>query len=251
MELAAIAKRVRETAVVKYEFQFDGNALQVSGRAKLGYLQPRGTEYEARFKSHCTNDNGSALYRFLSGRKGRPEYLSLSRAKGWFVEFRTRRLLDDVDRVKRVEKVAVNPGPFRGEVDAVSREGANYQDGALGSRSEYRSLIRDLAGIRVYRDGFGIRVGEDWLGLGKQQTEASSYYGLRPGNVLGFVAISARDNLNLVETTSREGFQVSPHYENFFALLTEFVRFAGNTQGFLRRGVLTFLNGASRSARGR
>ena len=94
----------------------------------------------------------------------------------------------------------------------------------------------------MYRDGFGIRVGEDWLGLGRQWTGAKSYYGLRPGNVLGFVAISARDNPDLVETTSREGFQVTPHYENFFALLTEFVGFAGDTQGYLRRGVLSFLN---------
>ena len=60
--------------------------------------------------------------------------------------------------------------------------------------------------------------------------------------MLGFVAISARDNPNLVETTSREGFQVTPHYENFFALMTEFVKFAGNTQGFLRRNVINFLN---------
>lgn len=242
LELAAIAKKVRETAVVKYEFEFDGKALRVWGCAKLKYLQPRGKAYGARFKSHCEEDGGKALYEFLSGRKGRPQHLFLSRRKEWFVEFGTRRLLDDLDRVKRAEKVAVNPGPFRGEVDAVSREGADYKGGALGSGSEYRNLIRDLAGIRVYRDGFGIRVGEDWLGLGKQQTEAPSYYGLRPGNVLGFVAISARDNPDLVETTSREGFQVSPHYENFFALLTEFVKFAGNAQAFLRRGVLNFLN---------
>ena len=112
----------------------------------------------------------------------------------------------------------------------------------MSRQSEYRDLLRDLAGIRVYRDGFGIRVGEDWLGLGKQQTEATSYYGLRPGNVLGFVAISARDNPDLEETTSREGFQVTPHYENFFALLTEFIRFAGDAQAYFRRGVLNFLN---------
>ena len=136
----------------------------------------------------------------------------------------------------RVEKSAVNPGPFRGEVDAVSLDSSEYRDSAVSRQSEYRDLVRDLAGIRVYRDGFGIRVGEDWLGLGKQQTEATSYYGLRPGNVLGFVAISARDNPDLVETTSREGFQVTPHYANFFALLTEFVRFAGEAQAYLRRG---------------
>ena len=59
--------------------------------------------------------------------------------------------------------------------------------------------------------------------------------------MLGFVALSARDNPDLIETTSREGFQVTLHYENFFDLLSEFVRFAGDVQEFLRRGVLQFL----------
>ena len=78
--------------------------------------------------------------------------------------------------------------------------------------------------------------------MGKQWTGGTSYYGLRPGNVLGYIAIGARDNPDLVETTSREGFQITPHYENFFELLTGFVRFAGDVQEFLRRGVLQFLN---------
>ena len=132
-------------------------------------------------------------------------------------------------------------GPFRGEVDAVSLESSDAKEADLGRVSEYRQLVGDLAGIRVYRDGFGIRVGEDWLGLGRQWTGGGSYYGLRPGNVLGFVAISARENPDLVETTSREGFQETPHFENFFGLLSEFVRFAGDAQEFLRRGTVDFV----------
>lgn len=242
VELAEITRRVRETALVRYAFEFDGEVLDICGRAKLKYFQPRSKEREASFKVHCEKDQGKALYRFLSAKSGGPEHMRLSRQDGWFVEFGARCVLDDIDKVKRTKKVAVDPGPFRGEVDSVALESSEYRDDAVSGASEYRKLVRDLAGIRVYRDGFGIRVGEDWLGLGKQQTEASSYYGLRPGNVLGFVAISARDNPNLEETTSREGFQVTPHYENFFGLLTEFVRFAGDAQAFLRRGVLGFLN---------
>lgn len=242
VELAEITRKVRDTAHVKYTFDFDGEALHISGRAKLKYFQPRSKAHEASFKTHCEKDKGKALYRFLFARTGGPERLTLSDREGWFVEFGARYVLDDIDKVKRVKKVAVDPGPFRGEVDSVALESSEYRGEAVSGASEYRKLVRDLAGIRVYRDGFGIRVGEDWLGLGKQQTEASSYYGLRPGNVLGFVAISARDNPNLEETTSREGFQVTPHYENFFSLLTEFVRFAGSSQGFFRRRVLRFLN---------
>ena len=61
------------------------------------------------------------------------------------------------------------------------------------------------------------------------------------GNVLGYVAISAQGNPDLIETTSREGFQVTPHYQNFVDLLSEFVRFAGDSQEYLRRGVLEFI----------
>ena len=244
LELAEIAKKVRETALVKYKFEFDGRALRVSGRARLTYFQPSRKEDAALFRSLCERDGGGALFEYLSGRKGRgrPENLVRCGREGWFVEYESRRTLNDMDKVKRVKKLPVNPGPFRGEVDAISLDGSQYKDDVVNRQSEYRKLIRDLAGIRVYRDGFGIRVGQDWLGLGKQQTQATSYYGLRPGNVLGFVAISGRENPNLLETTSREGFQVTPHYENFYALLKEFVQFAESAQSFLRRGVLKFLS---------
>ena len=244
LELAEIARKVRETALLKYTFQFDGRALAISGVARLNYFQPSKKSDQVLFRDLCRRDDGRALYEFLASKtgKGRPENLVLSKRKEWFVKFGARKLLEDLDNIRRVENLAVNPGPFRGEVDAVSLDSSEFRDGVMGRQSEYRELVRDLAGIRVYRDGFGIRVGEDWLGLGKQWTGGTSYYGLRPGNVLGFVAISARDNPDLVETTSREGFQVTPHYENFFFLLTAFVRFTGNTQAYLRRGVLSFIN---------
>ena len=244
LELAEIAQRVRETALLRYTFEFDGEFVQISGVARLRYLQPNREDDRPLFDSLCRRDKGKALYEFLAikKRKHRPSHFALSERPEWFVEFGTRRALDDVDGVRRVNGSAVNPGPFRGEVDAVSLDTSEFRKDVFNRQSDYRRLVRDLAGIRVYRDGFGIRVGEDWLELGKQWTGGSSYYGLRPGNVLGYVAISARDNPNLVETTSREGFQVTPHYENFVGLLSEFVRFAGNFQEYLRRGVLLFLN---------
>ena len=244
LELAEIAQRVRETALLKYDFEFDGEVFRVSGVARMDYLQANKNEDQTLLQSLCRRDGGKMLYEFLATKAGkhRPPMFRLSERAGWFVEFGQQRSLDDVAGVRRVEGSVANPGPFRGEVDAVSLDSSDRKSHAISRQSEYRRLVRDLAGIRVYRDGFGIRVGEDWLGLGKQWTQATSYYGLRPANVLGYIAISARDNSNLVETTSREGFQVTPHYENFLELLSEFVRFAGNVQEFLRRGVLQFLN---------
>ena len=245
IELFEIAQRLRETALLRYTFEFADGVLSISGLARLSYLRPNNKADRQLLQALCRGDRGRALYQFLGGKTGgtgRPPYFAFSEQPGWFVAFGKQRKLDDLDRVRRVDGAAVNPGPFRGEVDVVSPDSADFKDHTLDRQSNYRQLVRDLAGIRVYRDGFGIRVGDDWLGLGKQWTRGSSYYGLRPANVLGYVAITARDNPDLVETTSREGFQVTQHYDNFVGLLSEFVGFAGNAQEYLRRGVLRFLN---------
>lgn len=244
LELAEIAQRVRETALLRYVFEFDGTTFRITGKTRLDFLQPNAKEDRALLASLCRRDGGKALFEFLStkAKRKRPPAFTRSRSAGWFVEFGVERQLDAIDKVKRVDGQVANPGPFRGEVDAVSLDRTDFQGHALDRYSDYRKLVRDLAGVRVYRDGFGVRVGDDWLGLGRQWTSATSYYGLKPGNVLGYVAISARDNAMLIETTSREGFQVTPHYENLYALLTEFVRFSGDAQEFLRRGTLDFLN---------
>lgn len=271
LELVEIARRLRETAQLHYRFDFDGERLQVRGFGRLNYFRPGSKKQRDALAELVKKDKGEALFEFLAARKGkgRPPRLCRSDREGWFVEFGTARALDDLPAARREEpeepegqeqlelepdqefdqdrmqgqeqRKPINPGPFRGEVDAVSLESADAREADLGSLSEYRQLVGDHAGIRVYRDGFGIRVGEDWLGLGRQWTGGSSYYGLRPGNVLGFVAISARENPDLVETTSREGFQETPHFENFFGLLSEFVRFAGDAQDFLRRGTVDFV----------
>jgi len=244
VELAGIAQQVRETAMLQYRLEFDGATLCVSGRARLDYLMPNDLSDRALLQSLFRKDRGKALFEFLSRRTGkrRPPVLRRSESPGWFVEFETKRRLEDVDKVRLQDGVPANPGPFKGEVDAVSLDHTDLRSHTMDRLSVYRRLVADLAGVRIYRDGFGIRVGEDWLGLGRQWTGGRSYYGLKPGNVLGFVALTAKDNTALVETTSREGFQVTPHYENFYALVTEFVRFTDKVQEFLRRGVLEYLN---------
>ena len=244
LELAEIAQRIRDTALLKYTVAFGDGVFEISGLARLNYLQPSKRDDRQLLKTLCQADQGRALYEFLAKKtaKGRPAHFELAQEGGWFVEFGTQIALASLDRIRRKDGVAVDPGPFRGEVDAVSLDRSDFKSHAFDRQSDYRNLVRELAGIRVYRDGFGVRVGEDWLGLGQQWTGGSSYYGLRPGNVLGYVAISAGGNSGLVETTSREGFQVNSHYQNFYRLLSEFVRFAGNFQEFLRRGVLQFLN---------
>lgn len=168
--------------------------------------------------------------------------LSKNTEPGWFVAYRT-----EVEFPTQNAKPATepaNPGPFYGEIDSFnlgleSTEGAKQKE-LFTSAEEYKDYIKAMHGIKVFRDGFGVRVERDWLGLGKQWTSAGSYYGLKPNNTIGFIAISARENAQLEEKTDREGFKITPYYQNFHSLLQEFVGFSGNAQQFIRREWLAF-----------
>ena len=182
IELTEIARRVRETAVLRYSFEFDGDVFRISGVVRLTYLQPKEKDKRPWFQSLCRRDDGAALYRFFANEeiKRRPRRFGPAKGGEWFVEFGTERTLDDLGGVRRIGRTLANPGPFRGEVDAVALDRPDLTSDVFDRQTDYRNLVRDLAGIRVYRDGFGIRVGNDWLGLGKQWTGGRSYYGLRP-----------------------------------------------------------------------
>jgi len=245
LELMEISDKVREIAPVRYAISFDGTHLKVDGTARLDFFRPPAPKENEEFALIAESDDGAAFYDFLQGQKyATGVSLSRSKSKHWFVDFHFEKRLDAVDKVVRDEsrdKVIANPGPFNGEVDSFDLGAGAFQQQRVFDRiSEYRQHIKDLCGIRVYRDGFAIRVDQDWLELGSQWTSATSYYGLKPDTTLGYIALSARDNMDLEETTDREGFKDTPYYRNFYALLSEFKRFTTKTHEFFGRSWAAF-----------
>lgn len=243
--IVEIAERLRETASVRYELTYDGTSLRVDGKVKLNFVERvQGKEDRALLQKLLCKDEGRAFFEYLSedGTKRRPPNLEYHEDSKWFVKFHYNFSLADLGGALLSDDAVANPGPFRGEVDYLLLDNYDFGDHVWDSHKDYRDYVSEFAGIRVYRDGFGIRLGEDWLNLGRSQTSGSSMYGLRPKNVMGFVAISARDNSALLETTSREGFQKTPHYQNFYSLLQKFVDWSSQAQEYLRRGALNYLN---------
>jgi signal transduction histidine kinase len=238
LELLEVGEKLRRAAQLRYALTFDGNLFEVTGKARLAYLRPEHEPERALFAELVENDNGAHFFAFLNSLKKAPMFsLHQLSDDGWFVQYRTARYFEDLDNLTLSDGKSANPGPFRGEIDFFSLGlTSSTEQTVFDSAAEYRRLIGQLSGIRVYRDGFGVRVAPDWLDLGKQWTKGGSYYGLKPHNTLGFIAISARDNRQLEETTDREGFRHNPYYWNFYELLTVFVEFSGQAQGFLRRG---------------
>ena len=102
--------------------------------------------------------------------------------------------LTDLDGLGSDGGIVANPGPFHAEIDSFDFGQVAFEQQRVFDRiQDYRQYIKDLGGIRVFRDGFAIRVDRDWLKLGAQWTGARSYYGLKPENTHGFVALSASE----------------------------------------------------------
>jgi signal transduction histidine kinase len=245
LDLLEISEKVRDVAPVRYSIKFDGSRLTVEGKARLDLFRPSNSKEAEQFALIAESDDGQAFYDFLQDQKlAKTLGLSRSKSKHWFIEFRLKKELEDLDKVEHDasrNRTIADPGPFTGEVDSFDLGQVAFQRQSVFDRlNEYRQRIKELSGIRVYRDGFAIRVDHDWLKLGGQWTSAGSYYGLKPDNTLGYIALSARDNMDLEETTDREGFKNTPYYRNFYALLSEFKAFTNVAHEFFRRSFIEF-----------
>jgi len=245
LELREISDRIRDIAQVRYSLSFDGARMVIQGRARLDFFRPAAQKEAEQFALIAESDDGQAFFDFLHAQKlARSLRLTRPKSKHWFVVFREDRPLADLDKVQHTSSGGAgvaNPGPFFGEVDSFDLSPTAFNRQAVFDRlREYRDHIKELSGIRVYRDGFAVKVDHDWLKLGAQWTSATSWYGLKPDNTLGFIALSARDNMALEETTDREGFRDSPHYRNFYVLLEEFKAFTTKAHQFFGRSWAEF-----------
>lgn len=246
LDLLEISDKVRELAPVHYDITFSGNELEVTGQARLDFFRPSTSSEETElFDLIVESDGGKAFYDFLQESNVlKAMHLTKLKQKNWFVEFKLEKNLVDMDKIEHEvlhDDVIANPGQFFGEVDSFNLGQEFFKQQSVFDRAaEYREAIRELSGVRVYRDGFAIRVDRDWLKLGAQWTSARSYYGLKPDNTLGYIALSARDNINLEETTDREGFKDTEYYRNFYRILSEFTKFTTDAHNALRRAWVEF-----------
>lgn len=233
LPLGELAEIRRDLATVRWSFRFDGRELTAIGRFKLNAFEPsRTNERLTRLWEQLVEPDGGATYRqrVRAGRLRGVETIDV--AAPWWLEVRLSQELESVPRPTRGRRRKnddappahwASPGPFSGELDSfdLGREAelsvGNQQ--VFADLEPYRQWVRDVRGVKVYRDGFGIRIDEDFLKLGAAFTSASSYSALRPGNVVGYVSLTARDNAQLQETTDREGFVANQAFRAFDALL--------------------------------
>jgi signal transduction histidine kinase len=247
IDLIEISDSIRNNALLRYKLNFDEKKLFISGRAKLEYFFPNNKKDQMLFHEIVEKDNGLRFFNYLKKEKYALQYnIVQSKTQKWFIEFTFKRIFSELDKVEYIrEKTLANPGRFFGEIDSFNLRDNDQH--IFDQRSEYKKTIKSLSGIRVYRDGFAVRVDQDWLRLGDQQTIGGSFYGLRPLNTLGFISLTAKENIELEETTDREGFKDTLYYRNFVLLMEQFVKFTSTIQEELRRSWLEFRNSYNES----
>ena len=238
VDLARISKRLRETATVHMDYDWDGTRLEVSARVKLIWFKKKTLGYD----EFIARDEGKQLFAHLEKQKGFTTYrITQSAEGGWFLDLRTVRQEPDMHLEKDVK--LPNPGPFRGCIDYYDLDrGADLPKDALGKDTDYRELIKELAQVYIYRDNFGIRMPNDWMELGKAWTSGAGYYSLRPGTTIGYFQISVEKNPLLIEKSDREGFIENQEYLGFKHLVDEITGFINPALNYLGKKSVAFLN---------
>jgi signal transduction histidine kinase len=241
IDLPHITDSMRESAEVRYAIDYVPMKMSVRGRADIEYWRPapdRPPNEHRDFARLVEKDSGKRFFDwYVDGNNRWAETWQLKRntiGGRTFIECETHANLADIDGAAYVDGVVADPGPFTAEVDAFSLDSGTQS--VFDSVATYRNYFKAIAGIRVYRNGFGIRMPEDWLGLGKRWSSGLSYYNLKPSNVLGFVDLSAEYNSQLEEMTDREGLRSSPYLTNFLLLMEQWRAFTEAVQTRLRRG---------------
>ena len=238
IDLGTISTNLRDVSLSSYHFSFglDANQvpdqehplrLSISGKIRLSRL--KGNEKDDVYNELLLKDLGKEFFAYLQNPSNKNKIADIKYigTGGWFISFERHFDVSKFPGAALVSKGYANPGCFFGEIDEFMLRGINSDSDTLediyNKSADYKKFVSNNAGIRVYRDGFGIRPyglnANDWLGLSMEQTSGRSFYSMRPKNVIGYVSLSAKQNGQLKEKTDREGFVNSPYQQNFLQIV--------------------------------
>lgn len=213
-------EELRDLAISRFEFEFTGSKISLTGKSKLTKFIGNNRD---DFNNYLETDNGKKFFNFL---KDRYKGIELADAPFFITFNRTFDVSKDIGGLEIFDGQRANPGPFKGQIDEFTYDNwlsnsENLKE-IFGRLSNYRDFAQSQSGIKIFRNGFAIKPfgidGDDWLRLRDSQTTGSSYYTLRPANVIGYFAIDEGLNDGLKDKTDREGLVSNPYSRNFFTI---------------------------------
>ena len=211
---------LRDIALLRFEFNFDGRILKLKG-----LLRPEKLIGNKRddFNVFIAKDRGRKFVNFLFQQKGFGNIKHIEVGRHFLVLEKEFDWYSDIGSLEIVDGELANPGPFFGEINEYTFDTWIKEDEILlnvfDQFSNYREFAKNQAGIKLYRNGFAVKPfglnGDDWLRLRDSQTFSSSHYYLRPANVIGYFAIDEYVNADLKDKTDREGLVSNAFSRNF------------------------------------
>lgn len=264
-DILDINKHLEKAFVSSFEFSFKEGVLTISGTVMTKKLYGSSDENHDNYNRYIVPDNGRDFVSYLKNSvKNKKDFLSnitYSGLEGVLFTSTQEFPISDISKLSHVEKRDENdnlildekgmliyeiadPGVFSGKINDFSF--ARDFGQILDTEANLRTVIQNQTGVRIYRDGFGLKPyglnSQDWLKLGSGNTKGGSFYGLKPFNVVGYVEIGAKQNYNLREKTDREGFIESPYSNNFFRINEYVVKQINLLLEKTRRGLTSYID---------
>lgn len=238
--LDMVTNELLKRAVAEFEFDWGPaepngpNVLQCTARLRKRLLtSERSEQQRERTDRIFKQDGGKAFVEHLKSKKrlkGYNRYL-LDPDGQWFAELE--RTIDGLAPSKTdVDDTVVDPGPFKGAFYFFNLD--PERNDAIGA--DDRTLVREMSGIAILRDGFLVRSQGDWLGLSAGWTSGSSY-NLRVENTIGYFSLTGEHNYRLTEKSDREGFVEDAAFRGFLRIARHCRQFANTALVGIRRSV--------------
>ncbi len=163
----------------------------------------------------------------LGDRKFKP---LLGEPGGWLCSVEDEIAWTDIARDPKLPG-AIDPGPFVAEIHYVLFNEPTKQ--SLQAAGIPVEMLQEMTSIGVFRDGFRVRMDDDWLEISKGVT-SGGFFQLRPKNVIGFFEISNEHNPLLVEKSDREGFVDNAASRGFILLASRARKMANDSLDAIR-----------------
>ncbi|GJN57105.1 ATP-binding protein [Elizabethkingia anophelis] len=236
IDLEKSNEEIRDLAISRFTFNFDGESLSINGKTKLSKFRGNTLERKDDFNNFMLSDDGKKFGEYLLSKYSDIElsddnkyYLKIEQVYSFNTDIPKLEniiVFDDTDDDEKTIKA--NPGPFEGLIDEFNFDELTKNEtmDVFGQKSNYKIFTQNQVGIKIFRNGFSVLPygidGQDWLKLSESQTK-TSFYDIRPSNVIGYFAIDEDKNRYLKEKTDRQGFISNPYSNNFF-LLSNFIK---------------------------
>lgn len=213
-------ENLRDLAISRFDFEHKNSFIIVKGKTKLSKFIGNNPD---DYKHFLEADKGKKFYEFLS--KKYPD-IKFESSSNFFLSFERKFDIESIGGIEVFDGKRADPGSFSGQIDEFTFDQRLSEDEGVkeifGKLSNYREFAQNQSGVKIFRNGFavipyGVVEGNDWLNLRESQTK-TSFYDLRPGNVIGFFSIDEGINKNLKDKTDRQGIDSNPYSRNFFTM---------------------------------